>query len=181
MMTDYDLTVAPVIDEHEAVVGVITVDDVLELMLPRGWRRRFDLLGRQCLRRFFGCGLRLLFDRRFVAGGGLLRHGDRRLHDSRRLISWRLCRDRRVQISWRLGLRSARFLFGVLVAVLFEKPLALEREDNLAGSSHPHRHATAGWDIVFRRRLRSGRVRVHRARRCLGNGHATRHRTAQNQ
>ena len=45
MMTDYDLTVAPVIDEHEAVVGVITVDDVLELMLPRGWRRRFDLLG----------------------------------------------------------------------------------------------------------------------------------------
>jgi len=45
LMTDYDLTVAPVTDEHERLVGVITVDDVLELVLPRGWRRRFGLLG----------------------------------------------------------------------------------------------------------------------------------------
>jgi len=44
-MTDYDLTVAPVTDEQERLVGVITVDDVLELVLPRGWRRRFGLLG----------------------------------------------------------------------------------------------------------------------------------------
>jgi len=27
------------------MIGVITVDDVLEVMLPKGWRRRFGLLG----------------------------------------------------------------------------------------------------------------------------------------
>jgi Mg/Co/Ni transporter MgtE len=44
-MTDFDLTVVPVADDEERLVGVITVDDVLELVLPRGWRRRFGLLG----------------------------------------------------------------------------------------------------------------------------------------
>ena len=44
-MTDYDLTVVPVIDEEERLLGVITVDDVLELVLPRGWRRHFGLFG----------------------------------------------------------------------------------------------------------------------------------------
>jgi CBS domain-containing protein len=47
LMTDYDLTVVPVVDEREMVLGVVTVDDVLELVLPRGWRRRYDLLGRE--------------------------------------------------------------------------------------------------------------------------------------
>jgi CBS domain-containing protein len=45
LMTDYDLTVVPVTDGEERVVGVITVDDVLELVVPPGWRRRFGLLG----------------------------------------------------------------------------------------------------------------------------------------
>ena len=45
VMTDYDLTVVPVIDDRQQVMGVVTVDDVLEMMLPRGWRRRFDVLG----------------------------------------------------------------------------------------------------------------------------------------
>ena len=45
LMADYNLTCAPVTDEHERMVGVVTVDDVLEAMLPRGWRRRFGLLG----------------------------------------------------------------------------------------------------------------------------------------
>jgi Mg/Co/Ni transporter MgtE len=31
--------------KHELMLGVVTVDDVLEAMLPRGWRRRFGLLG----------------------------------------------------------------------------------------------------------------------------------------
>jgi CBS domain-containing protein len=43
-MTDYNLVMLPVLDEHERVVGVVTVDDVLELTLPAGWRRRFGLV-----------------------------------------------------------------------------------------------------------------------------------------
>jgi len=45
LMTDFDLTVVPVVDEQERMLGVVTVDDVLELVLPRGWRRHFGLLG----------------------------------------------------------------------------------------------------------------------------------------
>jgi CBS domain-containing protein len=45
LMADYNLTSIPVADEHQQMVGVVTVDDVLEAMLPRGWRRRFGLLG----------------------------------------------------------------------------------------------------------------------------------------
>jgi len=45
LMADYNLTAIPVADEHGRMVGVVTVDDVLEAMLPRGWRRRFGLLG----------------------------------------------------------------------------------------------------------------------------------------
>jgi hypothetical protein len=44
-MADYNLTAIPVVDEHKTMLGVVTVDDVLEAMLPRGWRRRFGLLG----------------------------------------------------------------------------------------------------------------------------------------
>jgi CBS domain-containing protein len=42
-MTDYNLVMLPVLDEDEHMVGVITVDDVLELTLPSGWRRRFGV------------------------------------------------------------------------------------------------------------------------------------------
>jgi hypothetical protein len=45
LMADYNLTSIPVADEHSRMLGVVTVDDVLEAMLPRGWRRRFGLLG----------------------------------------------------------------------------------------------------------------------------------------
>jgi hypothetical protein len=45
LMADYNLTSIPVVDESKRMVGVVTVDDVLEAMLPRGWRRRFGLLG----------------------------------------------------------------------------------------------------------------------------------------
>ena len=43
MMTDYNLVMLPVLDEDERLVGVVTVDDVLELTLPTGWRRRFGV------------------------------------------------------------------------------------------------------------------------------------------
>ena len=36
----------PVVDEDQRMVGLITVDDVLEQMLPSGWRRRYGLARR---------------------------------------------------------------------------------------------------------------------------------------
>jgi CBS domain-containing protein len=45
LMADYNLVAAPVVDDLGRMIGVITVDDVLEAMLPKGWRRRFGLLG----------------------------------------------------------------------------------------------------------------------------------------
>ena len=43
-MTDYDLTVVPVLDDDERPIGVITVDDILELLLPPPGRR-FGIFG----------------------------------------------------------------------------------------------------------------------------------------
>jgi Mg/Co/Ni transporter MgtE len=43
-MTDYNLVMLPVLGEEEQIVGVITVDDVLQLTLPAGWRRRFGVV-----------------------------------------------------------------------------------------------------------------------------------------
>jgi CBS domain-containing protein len=45
LMADYNLTAAPVVDEEGRMIGIVTVDDVLEVLLPKGWRRRFGLLG----------------------------------------------------------------------------------------------------------------------------------------
>ncbi len=42
IMSDFNLTVAPVMDEeHHQILGVVTVDDMLEHLLPSGWRRDF--------------------------------------------------------------------------------------------------------------------------------------------
>ena len=39
-MSDFNLTVVPVVDrEHGVMVGVVTIDDLIELLLPQGWRR----------------------------------------------------------------------------------------------------------------------------------------------
>jgi CBS domain-containing protein len=43
-MSDFNLTVVPVVDDdHQRVLGVLTVDDLLELLLPQGWRRDFGM------------------------------------------------------------------------------------------------------------------------------------------
>ena len=43
-MSDFNLTVLPVLDEeHNVMIGVITVDDLLEELLPQGWRREFGM------------------------------------------------------------------------------------------------------------------------------------------
>jgi CBS domain-containing protein len=45
-MSDFNLTVLPVLDdEHSQMIGVITVDDLLEELLPQGWRREFGMSG----------------------------------------------------------------------------------------------------------------------------------------
>jgi CBS domain-containing protein/sporulation protein YlmC with PRC-barrel domain len=40
LMTDYNLITIPVVDDERHLLGVITVDDVLEVTLPDDWRRR---------------------------------------------------------------------------------------------------------------------------------------------
>ena len=43
-MSDFNLTVVPVLDEeHGVMIGVITVDDLLEELLPQGWRKEFGM------------------------------------------------------------------------------------------------------------------------------------------
>jgi Mg/Co/Ni transporter MgtE len=37
-MTDFNLTVLPVVDAAMQLIGVIAVDDLLEVMLPNEWR-----------------------------------------------------------------------------------------------------------------------------------------------
>jgi len=40
LMSDFNLISVPVVDEHRTMIGIITVDDVLEATLPGDWRRR---------------------------------------------------------------------------------------------------------------------------------------------
>jgi CBS domain-containing protein/sporulation protein YlmC with PRC-barrel domain len=40
LMSDYNLITIPVVDERRRMIGIITVDDVLETTLPGDWRRR---------------------------------------------------------------------------------------------------------------------------------------------
>lgn len=42
-MSDFNLSAVPVVDPDHRMIGVVTVDDVLELMLPTGWRRDFGM------------------------------------------------------------------------------------------------------------------------------------------
>jgi CBS domain-containing protein len=40
LMSDYNLITIPVVDDSRTMIGLITVDDVLEATLPEDWRRR---------------------------------------------------------------------------------------------------------------------------------------------
>jgi Mg/Co/Ni transporter MgtE len=40
LMSDYNLITIPVVDDRRRMIGVITVDDMLEVTLPEDWRRR---------------------------------------------------------------------------------------------------------------------------------------------
>jgi Mg/Co/Ni transporter MgtE len=43
VMTDFNLMSLPVVDGDGRPIGVLAVDDILELLLPEDWRRRFGL------------------------------------------------------------------------------------------------------------------------------------------
>ncbi|HEX4744315.1 MAG TPA: CBS domain-containing protein [Candidatus Limnocylindria bacterium] len=40
LIAKYDLLAVPVVDADRKLLGTVTVDDVVELMLPRGWKKR---------------------------------------------------------------------------------------------------------------------------------------------
>ena len=40
LIAKYDLLAMPVVDARKKLLGTVTVDDVVEIMLPRGWKKR---------------------------------------------------------------------------------------------------------------------------------------------
>ncbi len=42
LMADYNLVAAPVVDHDNRLIGVVSVDDVLETLIPEDWRRRAE-------------------------------------------------------------------------------------------------------------------------------------------
>ena len=43
-IAEYNLLALPVIDESGDILGIITVDDAMEILLPRDWRQRLPRL-----------------------------------------------------------------------------------------------------------------------------------------
>jgi magnesium transporter len=46
IMTKYDLLAIPVVDEARRLVGIVTLDDALDAVLPEGWKQRLPRLFR---------------------------------------------------------------------------------------------------------------------------------------
>ena len=43
-IAEYNLLALPVVDEAGDILGIITVDDAMEMLLPKGWRQRLPRL-----------------------------------------------------------------------------------------------------------------------------------------
>ncbi len=46
IMTKYDLLAIPVVDEERRLLGIVTLDDALEAVLPEDWKQRLPRLFR---------------------------------------------------------------------------------------------------------------------------------------
>ena len=44
LVAHYNLLAVPVLDEERVLVGIVTVDDAMDSILPAGWRRRLPKL-----------------------------------------------------------------------------------------------------------------------------------------
>jgi Mg/Co/Ni transporter MgtE len=42
LLASYDMVALPVVDDNSHLLGVVTIDDVLDHLLPEGWRERGD-------------------------------------------------------------------------------------------------------------------------------------------
>ena len=40
LIAKYDLLALPVVEASGKLIGTVTIDDVVEIMLPRGWKKR---------------------------------------------------------------------------------------------------------------------------------------------
>lgn len=43
-IAEYNLLALPVVDDLGEIAGIVTVDDAMELLLPKGWRQRLPRL-----------------------------------------------------------------------------------------------------------------------------------------
>jgi Mg/Co/Ni transporter MgtE len=43
-IAEYNLLALPVVDETGDILGIITVDDAMEILLPKDWRQRLPRL-----------------------------------------------------------------------------------------------------------------------------------------
>jgi Mg/Co/Ni transporter MgtE len=43
-IAEYNLLALPVVDESGDILGIITVDDAMEILLPKDWRQRLPRL-----------------------------------------------------------------------------------------------------------------------------------------
>ena len=43
-IAEYNLLALPVVDEGGEILGIVTVDDAIEILLPRDWRQRLPRL-----------------------------------------------------------------------------------------------------------------------------------------
>ena len=43
-IAEYNLLALPVVDEGGDILGIVTVDDAMEILLPKGWRQRLPRL-----------------------------------------------------------------------------------------------------------------------------------------